>query len=139
MLICQGFLSIFVAVFIVTVGVTTYDRPYAAPPGVTDFGVYAITPMLPTFAAGVTACVTIFVSSAGTVSTHHLAPLICITDLQSAFIPVISEMRKPQEFRKALYFCMAFVAAVYVAFSLVIYRYCGRYVASFAQLRRARH
>lgn len=61
-------MSIFIAVFIVVVGVTTYDRPYAAPPGVTDFGVYAIVPVLPTFAAGVTACVTIFVSSAGTVS-----------------------------------------------------------------------
>ncbi|KAI9631891.1 transmembrane amino acid transporter protein-domain-containing protein [Dioszegia hungarica] len=109
-----GFFSIFIAVFIVVVGVTTYDRPYAAPAGVTDIGFYAITPVAPAFAAGVAACVTIFVSSAGT----------------SAFIPVISEMKRPQDYRKALYTCMGFVTAVYLAFALVVYKWCGRYVAS---------
>ena len=64
----QGFVSIFVAVFIVVVGVTTYERPYAAPEGVTDFGFYAVPPALPTFAAGVAARVSIFGSSA------HLPP-----------------------------------------------------------------
>lgn len=66
----------YVAVFIVVVGVTTRDRPAAAPPvGEYDFGYHVIA--YPTFMAGMTATATIFVSSAGT----------------SAFLPVISEMR----------------------------------------------
>lgn len=76
----QGFFSIFIAVFIVVVGVTTYDRPYAAPAGVTDIGFYAITPVAPAFAAGVAACVTIFVSSAGTVSCLPLLKDLSLTD-----------------------------------------------------------
>lgn len=39
-------------------------------------------------------------------------------------------MRKPQEYKKALYTCMGSVTAVYIAFSLVVYKWCGRYVAS---------
>ena len=60
------------------------------------------------------ATVTIFVSSAGT----------------SAFIPVIAEMKRPNEFRKALYLCMSFVTASYLAFALVVYAWCGQWIAS---------
>jgi hypothetical protein len=74
-----GFASVYVAVFIVVVGVTTRDRPAAAPPtGDFDFGYHAIA--YPTFVVGMTATALIFVSSAGT----------------SAFLPVISEMRVRQ-------------------------------------------
>jgi hypothetical protein len=110
----QGAISIFAAVFIVVIAVTFQDRPHAAPPGVTDFGFHAIPVEKATFAAGVVASVNIFVSSAGT----------------SAFIPVISEMRRPQEFKKALMLCMVTVTACYLTFSLVVYRWCGIYVAS---------
>ncbi|PQE27692.1 Transmembrane amino acid transporter protein [Rutstroemia sp. NJR-2017a BBW] len=60
------------------------------------------------------ASATIFVSSAGT----------------SAFLPVISEMRQPRDFNKALYTCMLFVNAAYLSMSLVVYRWCGQWVAS---------
>jgi hypothetical protein len=71
-----GFASVYVAVFIVVVGVTQRDRPAAAPQvGEYDLGYHAIA--YPSFMAGMTATATIFVSSAGT----------------SAFLPVISEMR----------------------------------------------
>lgn len=71
-----GFISIYIAVFIVVIGVTTRSRPAAAPQtGSFDLGYHAIA--YPTFIAGMTATCTIFVSSAGT----------------SAFLPVISEMR----------------------------------------------
>jgi hypothetical protein len=71
-----GFASVYIAVFIVVVGVTTRDRPAAAPPtGDFDFGYHAIA--YPTFMVGMTATATIFVSTAAT----------------SAFLPVISEMR----------------------------------------------
>ena len=108
-----GFISIFVAVFIVVVAVTTRDRPAGAPPtGPYELEYYAIANY--GFSAGMVASCTIFVSSAGT----------------SAFLPVISEMREPRDYRKALYACMALVTASYLAFSLVVYRWCGQYVAS---------
>ncbi|PSS22273.1 hypothetical protein M430DRAFT_49421 [Amorphotheca resinae ATCC 22711] len=108
-----GFASIFAAVFIVVIAVTTRDRPAAAPQtGDYELGYYAIAH--PTFISGITASATIFVSSSGT----------------SAFLPVISEMRRPQDYRKALFTCMAFVQSTYLCFSLVVYRWCGQWVAS---------
>lgn len=90
-----GFISLFVAIFIVTVGVTTRGRPAAAPQaGDFELGFVAIN--YPTFVAGMTATATIFISSAGS----------------SAFLPVISEMRKPRDFKKAVFACMAIVLSV---------------------------
>ncbi|CAL3969469.1 unnamed protein product [Diplocarpon coronariae] len=108
-----GFISIFLAVLIVVVAVTTLDRPAAAPQtGDFDLGYNVIAH--PTFVAGMTASATIFVSSAGT----------------SAFLPVISEMRQPRDYRKALFTCMAIVQATYLSLALVVYRWCGKWVAS---------
>ncbi|RSL77012.1 hypothetical protein BHE90_012042 [Fusarium euwallaceae] len=108
-----GFLSVFIAVFIVVVGVTTLDRPAAAPQtGDYEFGYHTIGN--PTFVAGITSAATIFCSGAGT----------------SAFLPVISEMKKPRDYNKAVYLCMGIVSASYLSFSLVVYRWCGKWVAS---------
>ena len=97
-----------------SIGVTTKDRPSAAPQtGDFELGYYAIPPTV-TFIAGMSASCTIFVSSAGT----------------SAFLPVISEMRHPKDYNKAVYVCMAIVQASYLSFSLVVYRWCGQWVAS---------
>lgn len=92
---------------------TRLDRPAAAPQtGPYELGYAAIA--YPTFIAGIEASATIFISSAGT----------------SAFIPVIAEMKNPNDFNKALFTCMAFVQAAYLSFSLVVYRYCGSWVAN---------
>lgn len=108
-----GFLSIFTAVLIVVIAVTTRDRPASAPQtGDYELGYYVIT--YPSFAAGMVASCTIFVSSSGT----------------SAFLPVISEMKNPQDYRKALFVCMSFVTVAYLSFSLVVYRWCGQWVAN---------
>lgn len=108
-----GFVSIYVAVFIVVVGVTQRSRPAAAPQsGTYVLGYYAINN--PGFAAGMVASSTIFVSSAGT----------------SGFLPIVSEMRNPRDYKKALYLCMGLVTASYLCFSLVVYRWCGQWVAS---------
>ncbi|RDW63758.1 hypothetical protein BP6252_11303 [Coleophoma cylindrospora] len=108
-----GFASMFVSVFIVVVAVTQLDRPAAAPPtGPYDLGWNWIG--YPTFISAMTASTSIFVSGAG-------APM---------FLQVISEMRKPTDFRKALYLCNFIINASYLAFSLVIYRWCGKWVAS---------
>lgn len=64
--------------------------------------------------AGITAVATIFSAGAGT----------------SAFVPVISEMRKPRDYNKAVYLSMGIVTASYLTFSLVVYRWCGQWVAS---------
>lgn len=108
-----GFASIFTAIFVLVIAVTTRDRPAAAPQtGDYEFGYYAIA--YPTFTAGIVATTTIFVSGSGT----------------SAMLPVISEMRNPRDYRKALFVCMGFVTATYLSFSLVVYRWCGKWVAS---------
>ncbi|KAL2278187.1 hypothetical protein FJTKL_14609 [Diaporthe vaccinii] len=108
-----GFLSVYVAVFIVVVSVTQVDRPAAAPKtGDFELGYHVIGN--PTFVTGITSVATIFCSGAGT----------------SAFLPVISEMKKPRDYNKAVYLCMGIVTASYLTFSLVVYRYCGQWVAS---------
>ncbi|KAK6853035.1 Amino acid transporter- transmembrane [Apiospora arundinis] len=108
-----GFISLFVAIFIVTVGVTTRDRPAAAPQtGDFELGFVAINH--PTFVAGMTATATIFISSAGS----------------SAFLPVISEMRKPRDFKKAVFMCMAIVLSCYLSFAVVVYAWCGKWVSN---------
>lgn len=92
---------------------TTLDRPAAAPQtGDFDFGYHVIAH--PTFAAGITAASTIFCSGAGT----------------SAFLPVMSEMRNPRDYSKAVNWCMGIVTAAYLSFSLVVYKWCGKWVAS---------
>ncbi len=61
-----------------------------------------------------TASATIFVSSSGT----------------SSFVPVIAEMKNPRDYKKALFTCMAILNSTYLAFSLVVYRWCGQWVAN---------
>ncbi|KAH6689439.1 transmembrane amino acid transporter protein-domain-containing protein [Plectosphaerella plurivora] len=103
-----GFATFFVAVFIFVVAVTQQDRPAAAPPtGDFELGWAAIA--YPTFAAGITATANIFISGSGS----------------SMYLPVISEMRRPQDYRKAALVTGVLVGALYLSFSLVIYRYCG--------------
>lgn len=96
-----------------SIGVTTRSRPAAAPQtGDFELGYYVIGN--PTFIAGITSVSSIFASSAAT----------------SAFLPVISEMRRPRDYNKALFLCMGIVTASYLSFSLVVYRFCGEWVAS---------
>lgn len=109
-----GFISIFIAVLMIVIAVTLRDRPAAAPQsGPFDLGYYAIPPTV-TFGVGMASTCTIFISTAGT----------------SAFLPVISEMREPKDYRKAVYICMGFVTSSYLCFGLVVYKWCGAYVAS---------
>lgn len=69
-------------------GVTTLDRPAAAPQtGDYDLGYHVINN--PTFISAITSVSTIFVSSAGS----------------NAFMPVISEMKNPKDYKKAVYLC----------------------------------
>ncbi|KIW10754.1 hypothetical protein PV08_10053 [Exophiala spinifera] len=108
-----GFASIFTAVFIVVVGVTTIDRPAAAPKeGPFDLGVIAVGH--PGFVAGLVAALNLF-SGFGSTST---------------FMPVMAEMKVPRTFPKALFISQGLLVACYISFGLVVYVYCGIYVAS---------
>jgi hypothetical protein len=108
-----GFFSLFIAIFIIVIGVTTRSRPAAAPQeGPFDLGFNAIA--FPTFAAAMSATALLFISSAGT----------------SAMLPVISEMRNPLDYRKALYVCMGLVLAMYLSFAMVVYAWTGKWVAN---------
>ena len=108
-----GFTTFFIAVFIFVVAVTQQDRPAAAPPtGDFDLGWIAIAQ--PTFVAGITASANIFISGSGS----------------SMYLPVISEMRKPREYRKAAILAGVLVGAMYLTFSLIIYRWCGIWLAT---------
>lgn len=47
-----------------------------------------------------------------------------------AFFSIISEMRNPKDYNKSLIACQGTVTAVYTAIGIVVYYYCGSYVAS---------
>ena len=42
----------------------------------------------------------------------------------------MSEMRNPRDYSKAVKWCMGLVTAAYLSFSLVVYKWCGQWVAS---------
>ncbi|KAF3016460.1 hypothetical protein E8E14_008074 [Neopestalotiopsis sp. 37M] len=108
-----GFITFFIAVFIFVIAVTQQDRPAAAPQtGPYDLGWKSMA--YPTFAAGMTASANIFLCGSG----------------GSMYLPIISEMRRPQDYRKACYVTGVLVGAMYLVFSLVIYRYCGQWLTT---------
>ncbi|KAJ9615845.1 hypothetical protein H2200_001922 [Cladophialophora chaetospira] len=108
-----GFATFFIAVFIFVVAVTQQDRPAAAPKtGEFDLGWVAIGH--PGFVAGILASANIFLSGSGS----------------QMYLPVISEMKQPRDYRKAAILAGILVGAMYLSFSLVIYRWCGIYLAT---------
>lgn len=108
-----GFATFFIAVFIFVVAVTQQDRPAAAPPtGEFSLGWSAIA--YPTFIVGMTATANIFLCGSGS----------------SMYLPVVSEMRKPSDYRKAAIITGVLNGAMYLTFSLVIYHWCGIWIAT---------
>jgi amino acid permease len=101
------------AVLTVTVAVGLQDRPSDAPKeGVwkSDYVLFAN----PSFTDAISAISTIIFSYAGT----------------GAFFPIVSEMRDPGQYNKALFLCHSIVTIIYVTVGVVVYYYCGSYVAS---------
>ncbi|KAH7399174.1 transmembrane amino acid transporter protein-domain-containing protein [Phaeosphaeria sp. MPI-PUGE-AT-0046c] len=107
-----GFGTFFLAIFIFTVAVTQTERPAAAPKGDFELGFAAIR--YPTFIAGMVMSANIFVSTSGS----------------SMYVPVIAEMRRPQDYRKAAIIAGIVVGTIYLVFPLVTYRYCGNWLSS---------
>ena len=98
----------------VTIAVGVQDRPADAPQDdavwVSDFKIVGN----PSFADAISAVSTLVFAYSGT----------------PAFFSVVSEMREPRQYTKALMICQAGVTATYITVGCVIYYYCGSYVAS---------
>ena len=110
-----GFASIVAAILTVVIAVTQRDRPAAAPQtGPYDLGFKALPPVGTTFAAAWSAALAIFSSSANT----------------PAFLPVISEFKKPQHYFRSVYVSMGFINTAYFALGLTMYAYCGKWIVS---------
>ncbi|CAG8938614.1 unnamed protein product [Penicillium salamii] len=109
-----GMACIFIALLIVIIGVGIQDRPDAvssAPgPWVSDWQLVAH----PSFTEAMSAVSAIVFSLTG-------SPF---------FFAVVSEMRDPREYHKALYLCQGVVLCTFITISVVTYYYCGSYVAS---------
>lgn len=47
-----------------------------------------------------------------------------------AFFNIVSEMRDPKYYNRALAICQVLVTVIYIVVGTVVYYYCGSYVAS---------
>lgn len=68
----------------------------------------------PTFTKAISACSSLVFAYAGT----------------PAFFSIVSEMRDPRQYTKALIICQSVVTVTYITIGVVVYYYCGSYVAS---------
>ncbi|KAJ5087275.1 hypothetical protein N7456_010891 [Penicillium angulare] len=109
-----GIISIVCSILVLTVSVGVQDRPAAAPqtpsPWKSDFVLFATPTPAEAFAAVAT---TVF-AFAGT----------------PAFFNIVSEMKDPRVYTRAVMVCQSIMAALYVVVGCVVYYYCGSYVAT---------
>ena len=101
------------AVLTVTIAVGVQDRPATAPqtgPFVPDTKVVAE----PSFAELMSAVAMIVFAFSGT----------------PAFFPIAAEMKNPKHYVRSMLICQATVCTVYLVIGVVVYSYCGSYVAS---------
>ena len=48
----------------------------------------------------------------------------------SAFFAIVAEMREPRHYARSLTICQSIVTATFLTIGVVVYCYCGSYVAS---------
>ncbi|WWC89631.1 uncharacterized protein L201_004556 [Kwoniella dendrophila CBS 6074] len=108
-----GFTSIVLSLITLAVSVGITDRPAAAP----QTGPFEITVKLiayPTFIQGVSAFTTVLWAYGG--SNH--------------FLSLISEMRQPERYQRAMLYSQVVITVIYVVFGTVVYHFTGQYIAS---------
>lgn len=88
------------------------DKPAAAPPGPFKSNWKGVND--PSFESAISACSSIVFAWAGT----------------PAFFQIASEMRIPEDYTKSLLLCQSIVATTYIVIGVVVYYYCGSFVAS---------
>ena len=97
----------------VTIAVGLEDRPSAAPQTgewVPDYKLVGS----PTLTDAVTALASLVFAYAGT----------------PAFFSIVSEMRDPRHWTRSLIICQSLLTAIYITIGIVVYYFCGSYVAS---------
>lgn len=109
-----GVVSILSSILILTISVGVQDRPTDAPrppaPWKSDYVLFGS----PTPADAFAALSSIVFAYAGT----------------PAFFNIVSEMREPRHYTRSLIVCQSVMTAVYLAIGIVVYYFCGSYVAS---------
>ncbi|RMJ21592.1 hypothetical protein PHISP_07536 [Aspergillus sp. HF37] len=108
-----GLVCIFIAVIMVTIAVGVQERPSTAPktgPWASDYKLFTS----PSFIEAISAVSAVVFSYSGT----------------PGFFPIAAEMRNPSFYTRSLLICQGAVTATYVTIGIVIYYYCGSYVAS---------
>ncbi|KAF5665077.1 neutral amino acid permease [Fusarium denticulatum] len=111
-----GVISLLAGVYVVTIAVSIQDRPEPAPKinlqheWKSDYQLYE----KPSFMEAMPALSTMVFAYAGT-------PL---------FFPIAAEMRDPRHYTKAMLLCQSVATATYIIVGVIIYYYCGSYVAS---------
>lgn len=99
-------------VFTLTIAVGVQDKPATAPPGPFQSDWKAVND--PSFESAISACSSIVFAWAGT----------------PAFFQIASEMRVPEHYTRSLLLCQSIVAVTYIVIGVVVYYYCGSFVAS---------
>jgi hypothetical protein len=105
--------ALITTVLTLTVSVGIQDRPSAAPqfgPWQSDFELFKS----PTFAEAAAALSSIVFAFCGI----------------PAYFNVVSEMKDHKDYFKALSLCQFVMTSIYIAIGVVVYYYCGSYVAS---------
>jgi hypothetical protein len=108
-----GLVTLVISIFVLTVAVGVEDRPAAAPkdgPWSSDFKLFGS----PTFAQAGASLSSLVFAYAGT----------------PAFFSIHSEMQNPKDYTKAMIWCQALITIIYVAIGVVVYYFCGSFVAS---------
>ncbi|OJD37901.1 amino acid transporter [Diplodia corticola] len=108
-----GLAGIVTSILALTIAVGVQDRPDAAPQAGVWHSDYKLIGS-PTFAEAAAALASLVFAYAGT----------------PAFFSIASEMREPRHYTRSLMICQCCVTAIYVAIGVVVYYYCGSYVAS---------
>ena len=100
------------SVFTLTIAVGVQDKPEAAPAGPwkSDYKLVGN----PSFTEAISALSSMVFAYAGT----------------PAFFSIISEMREPKHYTKSLIICQTTVTVTYTVIGIVVYYYCGSFVAS---------
>ncbi|WVQ96905.1 hypothetical protein IAU59_004013 [Kwoniella sp. CBS 9459] len=108
-----GLISMLSAIITLTISVGLQDRPAAAPQvGPYESGFRIIGQ--PSFVEASTAVSSLILAYAGV----------------PTYISIISEMRDPRMYNRAMFTAQGLITAVYVAIGTVVYYFCGEYVAT---------
>ncbi|KAJ0126709.1 Uncharacterized protein HZ326_30186, partial [Fusarium oxysporum f. sp. albedinis] len=108
-----GVISIMISVIMVTIATGVQERPAAAPQDgvwVSDYKLFN----KPSFVQAASAICSLISAYGGT----------------PGFFAIVAEMRRPEQYTRALTICQAIVTVTYLTIGCLMYYFCGSYVSS---------